>query len=332
MNDLFRQVIARACPDLIPAPARVGLLQAAPPASANRVYVLSRITLGADVAVTSVLLDAAKRRYPDAEIVFVGPRKSTKCLRPIRASSICPRPTREAEHWSTACAPRQPLVRRRHRDRSRFAPHAARLDFVCDEDRYFFFNSRVYGGDGSESLPALAARWARRSFRRRNARALRRALSIERPARRHHGQSRRRRESGQAHRWRFRARSAARAGRNRRDRFWSTKAAAPRSASASNARSCQECAPTTELSRPSRRKSRGSKLFVGYDSAGSHVASACGVPLISIAKGFVSERMFARWRPKGTVIRGDSRRSVLGPGPRRDLHVHSAVDVQHVRR
>ena len=29
-----------------------------------------------DVAVTSVLLDAAKRRYPDAEIVFVGPRKS----------------------------------------------------------------------------------------------------------------------------------------------------------------------------------------------------------------------------------------------------------------
>jgi ADP-heptose:LPS heptosyltransferase len=40
------------------------------------VYVLSRITLGADVAVTSVLLDAAKRRYPDAEIVFVAPRKN----------------------------------------------------------------------------------------------------------------------------------------------------------------------------------------------------------------------------------------------------------------
>ena len=46
------------------------------PASADRVYVLSRITLGADVAVTSVLLDAAKRRYPSAEIFFVGPRKN----------------------------------------------------------------------------------------------------------------------------------------------------------------------------------------------------------------------------------------------------------------
>jgi len=48
-----------------------------------------------------------------------------------------------------------------------------------------------------------------------------------------------------------------------------------------------------------------SKLFVGYDSAGGHVASACGVPLISIAKGFVSERMAARWRPDGIVLKED---------------------------
>ena len=32
-----------------------------------------------------------------------------------------------------------------------------------------------------------------------------------------------------------------------------------------------------------------SRLYVGYDSAGGHVASACGVPLISIAKGFASD-------------------------------------------
>ena len=48
-----------------------------------------------------------------------------------------------------------------------------------------------------------------------------------------------------------------------------------------------------------------SKLFVGYDSAGGHAASACGVPMISIANGFASQRMRARWRPNGTVIRGD---------------------------
>ncbi|MBV8906517.1 MAG: hypothetical protein JOZ22_22995, partial [Acidobacteriia bacterium] len=42
----------------------------------QRVFVLSRVTLGADVAITSVLLAAAKRRFPHAEIVFAGPHKN----------------------------------------------------------------------------------------------------------------------------------------------------------------------------------------------------------------------------------------------------------------
>ena len=52
----------------------------------------------------------------------------------------------------------------------------------------------------------------------------------------------------------------------------------------------------------------GSSLYVGYDSAGQHVAAACGVPLISIFAGFPAPRMFYRWRPTGpraTVIRVD---------------------------
>ena len=52
----------------------------------------------------------------------------------------------------------------------------------------------------------------------------------------------------------------------------------------------------------------GSSLYVGYDSAGQHVAAACGVPLISIFAGFPAPRMFHRWRPTGartTVIRVD---------------------------
>ena len=52
----------------------------------------------------------------------------------------------------------------------------------------------------------------------------------------------------------------------------------------------------------------GSSLFVGYDSAGQHVAAACRVPLISIFAGFPAPRMFHRWRPSGpraTVIRVD---------------------------
>ncbi len=52
----------------------------------------------------------------------------------------------------------------------------------------------------------------------------------------------------------------------------------------------------------------GSSLYVGYDSAGQHVAAACGVPLISIFAGFPAPRMFHRWSPSGpraTVIRVD---------------------------
>ena len=40
------------------------------------VIVLSRVTLGADVAVTSVLLAAAKERFPNSAIMFAGPRKN----------------------------------------------------------------------------------------------------------------------------------------------------------------------------------------------------------------------------------------------------------------
>ena len=41
------------------------------------------------------------------------------------------------------------------------------------------------------------------------------------------------------------------------------------------------------------------KHYVGYDSAGQHVAAACGTPLVSIFTGYTSRRMFQRWRPYG---------------------------------
>lgn len=44
-----------------------------------------------------------------------------------------------------------------------------------------------------------------------------------------------------------------------------------------------------------------SRLYVGYDSAGQHVASAGRVPLVSIFTGYVCPRMFARWRPTGPL-------------------------------
>ena len=71
-----------------------------PPETTNRVYVLSRVTLGADVAVTSVLLDAAKRRYPDAEIFFVGPKEILRAIRSRPANPPLPRPL--CASWNAA--------------------------------------------------------------------------------------------------------------------------------------------------------------------------------------------------------------------------------------
>jgi hypothetical protein len=42
----------------------------------RKVAVLSRVTLGADIAVTSVMLDGLKRRFPEAQILLAGSRKS----------------------------------------------------------------------------------------------------------------------------------------------------------------------------------------------------------------------------------------------------------------
>lgn len=302
---LFRQVIRRACPELIPRLRERAQAHAAP-VSARRVYVLSRITLGADVAVTSVLLDAAKKRYADAEIVFVGPRKSYEMF------EADPR----IRHLAAPYARSGALIDRLKASASLRLDDGIVIDpdsrltqlgliSVCEERDYFFFESRSYGGDGQESLPELASRWAREVLGVENARAFVSPLPSnedaaditvslgvgENPAKRIDGDFERElllmlAETG--------ASVLVDKGGTAEERDRVERAALPEMRTHDGA-----FAPfASQIAR--------SKLYVGYDSAGQHVASACGVPLISIFKGFVSERMFARWRPEGTVIRGDS--------------------------
>ncbi len=83
---LFAHVISRALPeykigDLLLRYRRVRQVRRFPGGEVRRVFVLSRVTLGADVAVTSVALAAAKQRFPDAEICLVGPAKNAEIVR-----------------------------------------------------------------------------------------------------------------------------------------------------------------------------------------------------------------------------------------------------------
>jgi hypothetical protein len=301
---LFTQAIARTCPELS---ARVRFRRAldAPPASASRVYVLSRITLGADVAVTSVLLDAAKLRYPEAEIVFVGPRKSYELFEAdprirhlaapyARSGSLVDRLQASAALWFEDGIVIDPDSRLTQLGLIR----------VCDENRYFFFESRAYGGDGVERLPELAARWAHEVFGVDGARPYIAPLSAK-------GEP-----SGITVSLGVGENPSKRLGDEFERELLRAVAETGESILIDKGGSTEERDRVERVLLPAMRAHDGafapfageiarSRLYVGYDSAGGHVASACGVPLITIFAGFVSERMFQRWRPKGTVIRGD---------------------------
>ena len=303
-TELFSQVIRRAFPGL-EARIRRNAEPPRPPQSTERVYVLSRVTLGADVAVTSVLLDAAKRRYPDAEIVLVGPRKSYELF------EADPR----VRHFPAPYARGGTLLHRLRASADLWLKDGIVIDpdsrltqlgliSVCEEPRYFFFESRSYASDSSEPLPVLAARWAREVFGIENARPYIAPLEpLEPPAEitvsLGVGENPAKRLGDDFERDLLRALSETGGsvlvdkGGSRAERERVERALLPGMRTHDGA-----FAPfAAQIAR--------SRLYVGYDSAGQHVASACSVPLISVFAGFASERMFQRWRPSGAVIRGD---------------------------
>jgi hypothetical protein len=302
---LFAQVIERACPELIPR-LRKNATPHPTPATTDRVYVLSRITLGADVAVTSVLLDAAKQRYPDAEIIFAGPQKSYEMFEVDPRISHLPVPYAR----SGSLIGRLRASASLHFDDGIVIDPDSRLTqlgliSVCDEQNYFFFESRSYGGESDDPLPLLARKWAHEIFGIENAHGFIAPLASQDPpaditVSLGVGENPDKRIEGNFEHDLLQALSETGAsilvdkGGTNEERARVERAVLPAMRTHDGA-----FAPfASQIAR--------SKLYVGYDSAGQHVASACGVPVVSIFKGSVSERFFSRWRPNGTVIRGDS--------------------------
>ena len=271
----------------------------------RRVFVLSRVTLGADVAVTSVLLDAAKRRFPEAQVVFVGPLKNYELFAGDRRIQHAP------------VAWRRGGLRERLEVegdlRELFAgPDSLVLDPdsrltqlgllpVCAEERYRLFESRSYGGASAQPLPGLAAGWAGDTLGVWGARPY---LAL----------------AGEPY---LRGAVAVSLGvgdnPNKRiaDPF---EEGLLRLLGGRGAPLCiDKGAGGDEAARVERAVKRAgveatfwdgsfagfasiiaaSRLYVGYDSAGQHIAAAAGVPLVSVFAGFPAPRMYERWRPVG---------------------------------
>lgn len=276
----------------------------------HRIFVLSRVTLGAEIAVTSVLLAAAKRRFPHADLVLVGPKKSYELFAAdprIRHVAVEYRRGGIAERLSVWDRLTEALS----------DPFAIVLDPdsrltqlgllpITSWERYHLFESRSYGGDSPRSLPDLASDWCEKTLGFGGKPYV--ALGAG-PVKGNHiavslgvGEN-----------------AAKRLPDPFEEELLKMLAATGRPICIDKGAGGEEAERVQRAVQRSGADATywegsfagfasivsAAALFVGYDSAGQHVAAACGVPLISVFAGFPTPRFFHRWRPAGNVIRVD---------------------------
>ena len=271
----------------------------------NRIYILSRVTLGADVAITSVVLDAAKKRFPDARIFFVGDRKGWELF---ESDS-------RLEHLAVSY-PRNGSIRERL-ECWRELRRATSDGIVIDPDSRltqlgllpmgdgYFFNSRACGND--ESLNTLTRRWTLETFGVEG-----KAYIAPKPGPRADitvslgvGGNAAKRIGDLFERELIRALVGS-----------GLSVLVDKGAGGEEAERVERAVAGLPVKlwngafAPFADAIAHGKLYVGYDSAGQHVAAACGVPLVSVFAGFPVPRMFSRWRPTGRgpveVVRVDN--------------------------
>jgi ADP-heptose:LPS heptosyltransferase len=257
--------------------------------------------LGADIAVTSVILDAAKRRFPNAEIYLAGPAKNAELFAtderirhtPVRYSrgSLSDRTAHISELREAVNHPDALVI-----DPDSRLTQLGLLP-ICREENYLFFESRSYGADSDESLPELTARWCR-EFLETDARPYIAVLPAaplpcpsvaislgvgENPNKRLPDPF----ESELLH-------GLAQTGAQ----LWIDAGAggeeAQRVAKATAGMDVHRCDGSFAAF---AAIIQASDYYVGYDSAGQHVAAASGIPLATIFAGEPCEKMFRRWRP-----------------------------------
>jgi len=326
---LFAHVISRALPEydageLLIRYRRVRQVRRFRGGEVRRAFVLSRVTLGADVAVTSVALAAAKQRFPDSEICLVAPAKNAEMF--AADAKIVP----VAVTYGRGSVLRERLLAAAEIKVALDELSSVVIDPdsrltqlglipVCDDSRYFFFESRAFGGSLNATLPELTAQWLSEVF------DVDRHLPYVAPP--------------------VQERIAditvslgvgENAGKRIDDDFelavlqklltHGRPILLDRGAGGEEADRVDVL--VAKLGQPALLHVHDgsyasfashiaqSNLYFGYDSAGQHVAAAAGVALVSVFAGYVSERMFQRWRPNTprshvVAVDAENRASVL---------------------
>ncbi len=321
---LFSRVLAAGDPSLRPEElvARYLRLRRIRPFAGDtrrvkQVVVLSRVTLGADIAVTSVVLAAAKKRFPDAEILLAGGEKSRDLFAADARVGWLPVSYGRGGTLRERLAAGRELAEALRASEGIVIDPDSRLTQlgllpVCPEEDYSFFDSRSYGGAGDDSITALTQRWVGEVFGVSGAQPYTAPLSTPdaetvpaitvnlgvggNPAKRVPDPFERELLSALARKG-LPVVVDLGAGGEEEERVRSA------ASGLGNVRTWR--GPFAALVARIAR----SRLYVGYDSAGQHAAAASGTPLVTVFAGFPSPRMLARWSPTGPghkeVIRVD---------------------------
>ncbi|MBC7925264.1 MAG: hypothetical protein H7039_06360 [Bryobacteraceae bacterium] len=310
---LFTRVVELLKPDwkatdLLSRYERIRRVRRMEASGVRTITVLSRITLGADIAVTSVILDSLKSRFPQARIRFVAPQKNYELFASDPRIEHIPVTYPRTGSAVARIAKSSDL----HFDTGIVVDPDSRLTQlgivpVCEEKRYYFFESRAYCADSEDALPQLTSRWAEEVFRSPG-----RAYLNPHYVPMHHqvavslgvGGNERKRIAGSFEENLLRGLLARGlsvivdegGGGEEMERVRALKSAVP----GIDTWSGSFAAFASMISQAA--------LYIGYDSAGQHVAAASGVPLVCIFAGYPSERMLQRWKP-------------WGPGPREVVKV-----------
>ena len=309
---LFSHVISRALPeydahDLVLRYRRVRQVRRFLGGRVRRVFVLSRVTLGADVAVTSMALAAAKQRFPEAEVLLVGPAKNAEMFAAdpqVTALTVMYARSNLLRERLAAAAELQVAVDEQGAIVIDPDSRLTQLGLIpiCDDSRYFFFESRAFGGELRASLPELTAEWLTEVFdvekvepyvappKQEKLAEITVSLGV--------GENAMKRIDDE-----FEHEVLAALLRQNRsillDRGPGGEEAARVDALVGRLRGYPLLLVHDGSYASFASHISQSKLYVGYDSAGQHVAAAAHIPLVSVFTGYACERMLSRWRPTG---------------------------------
>ncbi len=275
----------------------------------QKVFVLSRVTLGADIAITSQFLQAACAIFPNAEIYFVGPRKNFEMFAADRRIQLV------EVRYSRAGLLVERLESGMNLSRELQSPNSVILDPdsrlsqlgllpMGKEDNYYFFESRSFGYPSELSLGQITGQWLNQVFGFEGTMPWINPIGIASSA-----------PVDVTVSFGFGDNPAKRVGPEfelkmvehiRSKGFGVLIDEGGSEVEMENARRIATItgAITHQGSFASFSQAiKASRFYLGYDSVGQHAAASMGIPLVTAFRGWIGPRMLQRWTPWGRGIR-----------------------------